>query len=174
MFINSEDIRCIKYKYLFHRVCSSTLRIVEVTLCATTMAQDWRWNLISIQRLVYTNHILHFPYSSPYITPCAVHTQILSQATKINCPGATADGGNVLAFNDVTGSCDWAVNVPGCGGERCFYIYCIDNGYCQFEVKHYKSFFPQTKPSRSPTNSRRPLLWVWVHGGGIFERLLGC
>jgi len=40
------------------------------------------------------------------------------KATKINCPGATVDGGNVLAFNDVTGSCDWAVNVPGCGGER--------------------------------------------------------
>jgi len=40
------------------------------------------------------------------------------KATKVNCPGATADGENVLAFNDVTGSCDWAVNVPGCGGER--------------------------------------------------------
>ena len=26
--------------YLFHRVCSSTLRIVEVTLCATTTAPD--------------------------------------------------------------------------------------------------------------------------------------
>ena len=68
------------------------------------------------------------------MTPCAVHTQILpNKATKINCPGATVDGGNVLAFNDVTGSCDWAVNVPGCGGERCYYIYCIDNGYCQFK-----------------------------------------
>merc|ERR1719264_2476206 len=40
------------------------------------------------------------------------------KASKVNCPGATADGGNVLAFNEVTGSCDWAVNVPGCGGER--------------------------------------------------------
>ena len=68
------------------------------------------------------------------MAPCAVHTQILSnKATKINCPGATVDGGNVLAFNDVTGSCDWAVNVPGCGGERLYYIYCIDNGYCQFK-----------------------------------------
>merc|ERR1712051_542562 len=38
--------------------------------------------------------------------------------TKVNCPGVTADGGNVLAFNNVTGACDWAVNVPGCGGVR--------------------------------------------------------
>ena len=41
------------------------------------------------------------------------------QATKVNCPGATAEGENVLAFNNVTGACDWAVNVPGCGGVRC-------------------------------------------------------
>jgi len=40
------------------------------------------------------------------------------KASKVNCPGATADGENVLAFNNVTGQCDWAVNVPGCGGER--------------------------------------------------------
>ena len=46
------------------------------------------------------------------------------QATKVNCPGATADGENVLAFNDVTGSCDWAVNVPGCGGQRCYNVKC--------------------------------------------------
>merc|ERR1739838_650224 len=43
------------------------------------------------------------------------------KATKVNCPGATADGENVLAFNNVTGSCDWAVNVPGCGGVRQVY-----------------------------------------------------
>ena len=47
--------------------------------------------------------------------------QNLSQATKVNCPGATAEGENVLAFNNVTGTCDWAVNVPGCGGERYCY-----------------------------------------------------
>ena len=55
---------------------------------------------------------------------------LFEQATKVNCPGATADGENVLAFNNVTGSCDWAVNVPGCGGERCNNV----------KLKNYKIF----------------------------------
>ena len=42
---------------------------------------------------------------------------LVVQATKVNCPGSSADG-NVLAFNNNTKTCDWASNVPGCGAER--------------------------------------------------------
>ena len=115
VFINPED--CGSYF-----VCNDNGAGLKVEFEKTGLRFTPTTSFIS-----YIFHILS------HIWPHVQYIPKYMQATKINCPGATVDGGNVLAFNDVTGSCDWAVNVPGCGGERCYYIYCIDNGYCQFK-----------------------------------------